>query len=119
MLKTSMLAAAALALATPVLADVPSRNYAGIIVDDYGMTLYTFDKDSKGVSNCTGGCAEAFPPAYVGQGDYASGYFTIIMRDDGYQQWAYYGRPLYTSTQDNKPGDTNADGFNGTWHIAK
>ncbi len=28
-----------------------------ILTDAKGMSLYTFDKDANGVSNCTGGCA--------------------------------------------------------------
>ena len=33
-----------------------------VMTDSKGMTLYTFDKDSKGHSNCTGKCAVNWPP---------------------------------------------------------
>ncbi|WP_220086780.1 hypothetical protein [Rhodovulum viride] len=29
----------------------------GVLVDRSGMTLYIFDNDRPGVSNCNGGCA--------------------------------------------------------------
>jgi predicted lipoprotein with Yx(FWY)xxD motif len=46
--------------------------------------------------------------------------YTIITRDDGSNQWAYKGRPLYTWKDDKKPGDITGDGFlNGAWHIAQ
>src|SRR5579871_4774679 len=32
------------------------------MTDFQGMTLYTFDKDTQGVSNCYNGCAKAWPP---------------------------------------------------------
>jgi len=32
------------------------------MTDFAGKTLYTFDKDTTGVSNCSGACATAWPP---------------------------------------------------------
>ena len=32
------------------------------LVDDKGMTLYTFKNDTSGVSKCTGNCATIWPP---------------------------------------------------------
>ena len=31
-------------------------------IDDKGMTLYTFDKDTSGKSTCNGPCAQNWPP---------------------------------------------------------
>ena len=91
-------------------------------VDGNGMTLYTFDKDSQGVSNCTGGCAEKWPPLMAASGARAQGDFGLISRPGagayGGKQWTYGGMPLYTWVGDSKVGDTNGDGVKGVWHTA-
>lgn len=48
-----------------------------------GRTLYTFDKDAAGKSNCNGGCAAVRPPFLVKDGDRAPAEFRVIARDDG------------------------------------
>ena len=91
-----------------------------VLIDDKGMTLYVFDKDSAGKSACNGPCAGNWPPLMATTSSSAVGDYTIITRDDGSKQWAYKGRPLYTSHNDKAPGDISGDGFlNGAWHIAK
>jgi predicted lipoprotein with Yx(FWY)xxD motif len=80
------------------------------------MTLYTFDKDGKGKSNCNGECAEYWPPAAAMASDKPVGDLTIIKRDDGSLQWADGGKPLYTFKSDMKPGDTTGDKKNNVWH---
>ena len=89
-------------------------------VDDKGMTLYTFDKDTDGKSACNGTCAQNWPPLMASADAKASGDWTIVTRDDGKKMWAYKGKPLYTFKKDTKAGDVNGDGFlNGAWHLAK
>lgn len=83
------------------------------------MTLYTYDKDSEGQSACSGQCAKNWPPLAAAQGAQASGDWSLVAREDGTQQWAYYGKPLYTFIQDKKPGDKNGDGKMGAWHVAQ
>jgi predicted lipoprotein with Yx(FWY)xxD motif len=89
------------------------------LVDGKGMTLYVFDRDSPGKSNCTGQCADLWRPLPAGGEAKASGDWTIAARDDGRIQWAYKGRPLYTWSKDAKPGDTTGDGINNVWHVAR
>mgnify|MGYP006194362377 CR=1 FL=1 len=56
----------------------------------------------------------------VEQGAKAAGDYSLIVREDGQQQWAYKGRPLYRWANDKKPGDRSGDGFRGgVWHLAK
>lgn len=109
--------------ATPVLAQEPAMTAdtanGKALVDDKGMTLYTFDKDAEGKSNCNGKCAENWPPLMASGEAKAMGEWSVITRDDGSKQWAYKGDPLYTWIQDKKPGDVTGDGFNDVWHIAK
>jgi predicted lipoprotein with Yx(FWY)xxD motif len=87
-------------------------------VDMNGMTLYTFDKDTKTKSKCNDKCAVAWPPLAASATDKASGKWTIVKRDDGSLQWAYSGHPFYTFVEDKKPGDVTGDGKDG-FHLAK
>jgi len=87
-------------------------------VDTKGMTLYTFEKDTKTKSKCNDKCAVEWPPLAASASDKASGKWTIIKRDDGTLQWAYSGHPLYTFVDDKKPGDVTGDGVDG-FHLAK
>ena len=90
------------------------------LADARGMTLYTFDKDSAGKSNCNGVCAANWPALKAGSDDQPTDAYTVVVRDDGSKQWAYKAKPLYSFVNDKKPGDVNGDGFlNNTWHIAK
>lgn len=92
------------------------------MTDFQGMTLYTFDKDTAGVSNCTGGCLKIWP-AYtsgaVAQGTFPANITVITRTDNGTKQFAWKGMPLYYFSSDTKAGDINGDGVGGTWHIIK
>jgi len=108
--------AAALAQAAPAKTADTSKGKA--LVDDKGMTLYIFDRDSSGKSNCNGQCATNWPPLQAATDAKASGDWTVVTRDDGGKQWAYKGKPLYLWNKDTKPGDVTGDGVNSVWHIA-
>ena len=88
-----------------------------IIADNDGMSLYTFEQDAAGQSNCYGGCAQAWPPALADSSVVDSNElpdnFSIISRDGGDEQWAYNDEPLYGWFQDGAPGDTTGDNVNG------
>lgn len=88
-----------------------------VLVGPEGMTLYTWDNDEPGVSNCYGGCADNWPPFYVEDPAMADEDWTIVERTDGTQIWAYHGLPLYYWVNDAAPGDTTGDGVGGTWHV--
>jgi predicted lipoprotein with Yx(FWY)xxD motif len=97
----------------------PLRYSGGVMVNDAGMTVYTFDKDpmGSGKSVCNGQCAVNWPPLKPGTEESASGDYSIVTRDDGWRQWAYRGKPLYLWIKDQKPGDRTGDGFNKVWHV--
>ncbi|UNT13460.1 hypothetical protein [Pseudomonas sp. I3-I5] len=98
----------------------PAMEKEGMWVNDQGMTLYTFDKDTGGKSMCNGECASNWPPLMVKAEDQAAeGKWTVVMRDDGSKQWAYAGKPLYTFVKDKQAGDRHGDGLKDVWHIAK
>ena len=89
-----------------------------VLTDANGMTLYTYDKDTAGVSNCYDACANNWPPLFAADGAAADGEFTLVTRTDGKAMWAYDGKPLYLWVKDQKPGDTTGDGVGGVWHTA-
>ncbi|NIX76589.1 COG4315 family predicted lipoprotein [Microvirga terricola] len=84
-----------------------------------GMTLYVYDRDAAGKSNCTGVCAQNWPPLAAAADAKSSGHWTVIARDDGSKQWAYQGKPVYHWSKDTKPGEATGDGVAGAWHIAR
>lgn len=95
------------------------------LVGPDGKTLYVYSKDTSSASNCSGGCAQAWPPLTLPSGTSlpsvagASGTFATITRSDGSTQVTYKGQPLYSYSGDSKPGDTNGDGVGGVWSLAK
>lgn len=98
------------------------------LVDQKGMTLYTFTSDKQGtattppVSNCSDKCLAAWPvfnttviaPSLMKNSD-----FTSFKRADGVTQLAYKGWPLYHYATDKKSGDVLGQNFNKVWFVAK
>lgn len=103
----------------PAVAESLPKFAGGLLVDGQGMTLYTFDKDAHGRSNCSGGCAAAWPPAPVAADESTTGEFTIFTRDDGTRQWAYKGSPLYRFAADARAGDVSGDNQGNAWHAVR
>jgi predicted lipoprotein with Yx(FWY)xxD motif len=99
----------------------------GYFVGPNGMTLYTFDKDTAGTSNCQADpCLTNWPALTVasageitvGTGLTAADFGTVA-RSDGASQVAFKEIPLYYFAGDQAAGDTNGDGVGGIWHLAK
>ncbi|WP_329390886.1 COG4315 family predicted lipoprotein [Streptomyces sp. NBC_01716] len=106
--------------------DVKNNNSLGkILVDNKGMTLYEFDKDTKNKSMCNGACAQQWPPFTVkttpAAGSGVKGnLLKTTKRDDGSMQVTYNGRPLYHFADDTKAGQTNGQGLNAfgaKWYV--
>lgn len=97
----------------------PTVETNGVLTNREGRTLYTFDKDSTGASACKDGCLAAWPAFTVANASLAGGDFAIIVRDDGVQQWAFRGKPLYFFAGDAKAGDINGDNQGGVWHVVR
>src|SRR5664279_1553055 len=101
-----------------------SAALGSFFVGPNGMTLYTFDVDNLDTSNCSGGCAHAWPALTVASasaltadpsipGDWG----TITRADDGTLQVTYNGMPLYYWFKDAAPGDTTGEGVGNTWWV--
>jgi predicted lipoprotein with Yx(FWY)xxD motif len=108
----------------PTVAIADAGNLGMILTNSAGMTLYTFDRDTPGVSNCSGGCAATWPPLLLPEGDPIAlpdltGALGVITRADGGRQVTYNDQPLYLYARDQKPGDTTGEGVGGIWHVAK
>jgi len=90
-----------------------------------GSTLYTFAKDTAGVTNCSGDCSKNWPAYTVGAEDKLnaatgiSGKLGTIKLESGALQVTYNDMPLYYFAKDAAPGDTNGEGAGGNWTVAK
>jgi predicted lipoprotein with Yx(FWY)xxD motif len=98
----------------------PVKTSVGTVLGDpKGMTVYIYDKDTKGTSNCDSECAEYWPPVKATAEDKPVGDLTIIKRTDGTLQWTDGGKPLYTFVNDKKSGDVAGDNKDNVWHVVK
>ena len=89
------------------------------LTDAQGRSLYFYAQDSRpGKSDCNAECAKAWPPLLAPTGAAAAGDWSIVNRDDGAQQWAWRGRPLYGFAKDNYAGAMLGDGVGSAWHVA-
>ena len=84
-----------------------------------GMTIYTFDKDAGGKSNCNGSCIAIWPAVPAAEAPSADRAFGSIVREDGTKQLTHKNRPVYYYVQDKKPGDVSGDGVGGVWHAIR
>jgi len=106
------------------LSSVSSSTLGDYLTGKDGMTLYIYTKDAPDKSNCSGGCATAWPPLTVAAGATVSGpssatmAFGTITRDDGTTQVTYNHMPLYYYAADTKAGDTTGQGVGGVWFVA-
>ena len=93
-----------------------------ILVNAQGHTVYLFREDHGGRSTCSGGCARVWPPAIVTHAPRAgagidAAKLTTTRRADNAQQLVYNGHPLYAMVADARPGQTQGQGFLGTWFV--
>ena len=104
---------------------VGTRSVPGIgtVLDDAkGLTLYYLPTDTSTKTTCTGGCAQVWPPLTgkpKAQGATVASKLGTIKRNVGTSQVTYAGRPLYTYTADQKPGDAvgnDISSFGATWY---
>lgn len=98
--------------APPVPAEFTVREsmHGPVFADRHGMTVYGyFSAPEKMKSACDDTCLRTdWKPVLAGPYAKASGRWTLVTREDGAQQWAYNGHPLFTSVRDSKPGDVRA-----------
>ena len=94
-----------------------------ILVAPNGMTLYTFNNDQPGVSNCVGQCLELWPAytvdatASLEPAPGVPGTISVIVQADGLLHVTYDDRPLYFYSSDSAPGDVNGQGVGNVWFV--
>lgn len=99
------------------------RGIGDILVGPEGLTLYMFDLDSQGdpTSACYDDCATNWSPLTVmddpttGEGVTAT--LSTFERDDGENQVAANGWPLYYFAADGDMGDIEGQGVEGVWWV--
>lgn len=98
-----------------------SSTLSNYFTDDYGRTLYYFDKDIPQTSVCEGKCLTNWP-AYTATGGsvpstVTGSDFGTITRSDSSMQSAYKGYPLYYFIQDKEHGDIKGQNVNNIWFV--
>jgi len=90
-----------------------------------GRSVYLWVADTSDKSNCSGACAQAWPPVTTtgnptaGSGVSAADLGTTT-RSDGTKQVTYKGHPLYYFVGDKSAGSTSgegSDGFGAKWWL--
>ena len=89
-----------------------------ILVDDKGMTLYLFVKDTSTSSTCYDQCAQFWPPLLTSGAPQAGtganqSLLGTTTRTDGKVEVTYAGHPLYYFLKDKATGDITGQGVNG------
>lgn len=96
-----------------------------ILVNSQGRTLYLFEKDKGGRSDCYGQCAKFWPPLLTtGKPHAAAGAKASLLgtskRKNGTLQVTYAGHPLYLFLKDKAAGQTKGEGLNffgAQWYV--
>ena len=97
---------------------IPDANGRGL-VDVDGKTVYAFSGDAnKDKPACAAPCASPWKPLASPQISFPTGDFTVIVRNDGINQWAYKGAPLYTFEEDRDAGYAKGIGVDKRWRVA-
>ncbi len=89
-----------------------------VFVDTREHTLYVFDGDAKNEKKACAVTPCPWKPLAAAQIANPVPNWTIISREDGVQQWAYKGQPLYTYDGDLQADDANGVGVNKHWNVA-
>jgi len=105
----------------PKIVITSNGEFGDILTDSSGMTLYIFDRDTEGVSNCPGGCLGNWPPLLTEYGAVAIGDITgtiaTIDRGDGIKQVTINGFPAYYWKGDVTEGETSGNGVENNWWV--
>ena len=96
-----------------------SSSIGPVMTTPGGMTVYTFDNDELGKSNCYDACAKHWPAVTADGYAQEYGRMTLVSRADGQRQWAYDGNPLYTYADDSMRGDVKGDNVGSVWHVVR
>lgn len=93
-----------------------------VVVDGNGRTVYVFDKDTSGKSNCEGDCLAKWPVVPAGEGTpqldgIDASLVGTVTRSDGSKQLSIGGLPIYLFAQDTKAGEAKGQAVGGVWWV--
>jgi len=102
------------------LSTAQSASLGTIVTDSKGRTVYLYTKDtaSPSASNCSGQCAQNWPPVLASSGAVQGidkSLVGSITRSDGTKQMTLAGWPLYEFAGDSGPGAATGQGKGGVW----
>lgn len=100
-----------------------ASKYGNVLFNQDGQVVYAFEKDTKDTSNCSGECADFWPPVLSTDAPTAGagadgGKLGTITRPDGATQVTYNGWPLYY--MDEPAGEIHCQNMNmhgGLWWV--
>jgi predicted lipoprotein with Yx(FWY)xxD motif len=116
-------AAKAEGIATTGLIGKAVPKMGNVVTDAKNWVLYRFDKDSANppTSNCTGKCAEIWPPVLTDGNPDIQGIdpdlVGTLTRADGSTQLTIDGWAVYRYIGDTKPGQWKGQFVSGTWWV--
>jgi predicted lipoprotein with Yx(FWY)xxD motif len=94
-----------------------------VLVSASGRTLYHYTDESRGKVDCTGPCAQLWPPLLAKGGakpvagpGIVAAKLGVVKRADGTAQVTYGGFGLYLYAGDTKPGQAKGEGLEGSWY---
>jgi predicted lipoprotein with Yx(FWY)xxD motif len=97
-----------------------------IVTDGKGYTLYMYAPDHQGASQCTGFCAQQWPPLVLPHGmtrpkagpGVRAALLGTVRRANGELQETYGGWPLYLWIGDSRPGEATGQADDmGLWYV--
>jgi predicted lipoprotein with Yx(FWY)xxD motif len=93
-----------------------------VVVDGNRRTVYVFDKDVSGKSNCDADCLAKWPAVAAGDGapqldGIDASLVSTVTRSDGSKQLAIGGLPLYLFASDAQAGDAKGQAVGGVWWV--
>jgi predicted lipoprotein with Yx(FWY)xxD motif len=100
--------------ALPPWASVQRVDLGWVFANEQGLTVYAPARPAQMVAaqTCPPECMRRFwRPVLAQPHDEPVGRWTIIVNADGQRQWTYQGRPLYTHTRDQRPGEMQGNSF--------
>jgi predicted lipoprotein with Yx(FWY)xxD motif len=73
-----------------------------ILTTSSGLSVYSWDGDKRGKSNCLADCLTQWTPVPAGDFAVSHGEWGAIERSPGVKQWVFRGMPLYTRILDRR-----------------
>ena len=100
-----------------------NKNKVHVLTTNKGFMLYYYMKDHMFTSNCTGMCAQNWPPLLAPKGMMTVDSSTMLPKKLSVHQTAngeqvfYDGHALYTYAGDMQPGQFNGRGEGMVWYL--